>query len=136
MEETALMSQCLKLSQTLALSGHTFSINIVVGDNFNFSLETRKKDEMKKKKISPSGKKRSEERRRKYLESRKPRLPPTSTDSTDDIVTENEDTEVAIPQIDGADNLASPHSALEWGVIRKFSFCFTVTLHMIAFWNP
>ena len=60
------LEKCLAICQTLASQGRDFHLKIKVGNNFNFSLDSRKgkgKDQAKPRRMTPSAMRRRERRK-------------------------------------------------------------------------
>ena len=60
------LAKCLAICQTLAMQGRDVHLKIKVGNNFNFSLDSRKgkgKDQAKPRRMTPSAMRRRERRK-------------------------------------------------------------------------
>ena len=74
---SSLLSKCLDLCQALCSQGQAFNFSVTIGQDFTFSMDTRRKEvspaNVVKKKASPSTRRRNAMRRQEFLnKKRKP----------------------------------------------------------------
>ena len=87
--DTSLASKCMDFCQALASQGQAFNFSLIIGSDFTFTLDTRRKEgsQNTKKKASPSTLRRNAKRREEYLQQRHK---PSTVNHTDEVeVTSN-----------------------------------------------